>query len=267
MQKEKQAGEELAIIKPKVKKLSPIIESAKGDETSNFIQLAIANNASAETMERLFAIHEKVKANQARGSYVVALADFQAECPIIQKTKKVMNKDGRTVRYQYAPLDAIIEQIKAILAKNRLSYKWEVENKPDVIKATVIITHEMGHSESSSFEIPIDKEGFMTAPQKYASALTFAKRYTLCNALGISTGDEDTDATDVGKEPEAKSPKSRLILLLRSLGQEPQTKDEYPAVVLRLTQLQLTEKNLPEIVARLSMIVEEHQQYENSKIQ
>jgi ERF superfamily len=254
----------LEVVKPKkVKTVKQEIATVPGNETSNFIQSAIANGASAETLERLFALHEKVQANRARAAYVVALADFQGECPVVQKLKKVLNKDGRTVRYQYAPLDSIVEQVKSLLAKNRLSYKWEVENKPGIIKATVIITHEMGHSEASSFEIPIDTEGYMTAPQKVASALTFAKRYTFCNALGISTGDEDTDATDVNKEPAAKSPKAQMVFLLRTLGVEPKDPQEYPALILKMTQLQLTEKNLPEIVARLSMQVEESQEYGN----
>jgi hypothetical protein len=256
----------VAVAEPKKTRKATPVAIQSGDESSTFITMALANNAPIETLEKLFALHEKMQANRARAAYVVALADFQGECPVVQKLKKVLNKDGRTVRYQYAPLDSIVEQVKGILAKNRLSYKWEVENKPGIIKATVIITHELGHSETSSFEIPIDTEGYMTAPQKVASALTFAKRYTFCNALGISTGDEDTDATDVGKEPQAKSPKAQMVFLLRALGAEPKDPQEYPALILKMTQLQLTEKNLPEIVARLSMMVEELQD-ENSNIQ
>ena len=41
--------------------------------------------------------------------------------------------------------------------------------------------------------MPIDKDGFMNTPQKFASALTYAKRYAFCNAFGILTADEDDD--------------------------------------------------------------------------
>ena len=235
----------------------------QGDESSTFITMALANNAPIETLEKLFALHEKVKAEKARGEYVVAISQFQADCPIIQKTKKVLGKDGK-VRYQYAPLETIIEGIKAIMAANKLSYRWEVENKPDIIKATAIITHAAGHSESSSFEIPIDKDGFMTAPQKFASALTYAKRYALCNALGISTGDEDVDATDQHKEPEAKSPKSRIVMLMRLLGVDPNsTLPEFQAAAMDLAQLPLEEKNYSEIIARLTLKVQEMQEQDN----
>jgi len=237
------------------------------NEVSGFIQQAIQNNLPVESMEKFFTLYEKVDAKQAKEAYIEALASFQKKCPVIKREKKVFNKDGRTVRYQYAPLDSIIEQIKDILADNGLSYKWEVENKPDFIKATAIITHEKGHSEASSFEVPIDKEGFMTTPQKYASALTFAKRYTLCNALGISTGDEDTDATDVGKEPDVKSDKAKIVFLLRTLGREAKTKEMAEKAVKELTQLDLLPKNYSEIVGRLEILTQEKNEYESSQVQ
>lgn len=259
------------IASPRLKKMSNNknleIQSVNEVETAGFIQQAIKANLPIETMEKLFALYERDKAGRAKEAYINALSKFQSECPVIQKTKKVMNKDGRTVRYQYAPLEDIIAQIKKPLTDNHLSYRWEVENKPDFIKAVAIITHELGHSENSTFEVPIDKEGFMTAPQKYASALTFAKRYSLCDALGISTADEDTDATDVDKQPDAKSDKAKIVLLLRRLGHEPTEKKDFEKVVKNLTKLPLIEKNYSEVVNRLDTLIKEKQEYENSKIQ
>ena len=224
------------------------------------ISQAITQGLPVETMEKLFALKERHDANVAKEAYVMAMSSFQSECPIIEKTKKVLNKDGRTVRYQYAPIDAIAEQIKKPLADNGLSYKWEVENKPGFINATAVATHRLGHSERSSFEVPIDTEGYMTAPQKYASALTFAKRYSLCNILGISTGEEDTDATDVGKESDVKDVKAKIMFLLRSLGNETKEKEQIVEAVKKLTGLALEDKNYSEIVSRLEVLVAEKQE-------
>lgn len=244
-----------------------IIKTEKQPATvDTFITQAISQGLPVETMEKLFTLREKVKAEQAKEAYVEALSKFQGGCPIIEKTKKVLNKDGRTVRYQYAPIDAIAEQIKKPLVKNGLSYRWEVENKEKMIKATAIITHKLGHSERSSFEIPIDTEGFMTEPQKYASALTFAKRYSLCNALGISTGEEDTDATDVGNQAKPKSEKSKITFLLRGLGVEPKNKEEAEKIVKEKTGLELIDKNYGEIVARLEVLFQEKNEYDNQKV-
>lgn len=230
------------------------------------ISQAITEKLPIETMEKLFALKERHDANVAKQAFVDAMSTFQSICPIIEKTKKVLNKDGRTVRYQYAPIDAIAEQIKKPLADNGLSYKWEVENKVGLISATAIVTHRLGHSEKSSFEVPIDNEGYMTAPQKYASALTFAKRYSLCNILGISTGEEDTDATDVGKESDVKEVKSKIMFLLRNLGKSTADKEHIEKAIKELTQLELADKNLDEIKDRLEVLVNERNQDEITKV-
>ena len=248
------------------KEIQKTKEPKQGMEVARFIEQAVANNLPVETMEKLFDLYERAKKDRARTEFVEAMSQFQSKCPIIQKTKKVLNKDGRSVRYTFAPLDSIVEQIQELLADNNLSYTWEVENREGFIKATAVVTHIAGHATESSFEVPVDKEGYMTAPQKYASALTFAKRYSLCNALGISTGDEDTDATDVGKDAEVKSLKSKIVFLLRTLREKTETKEQVEKAVTELTKLPLVEKNYADIVSRLDQLVKEKQEYDNQKI-
>jgi hypothetical protein len=215
-----------------------------------FISQALAANAPVETLERLFALHKEVNAEKARAAFTDALATFQSEAPIIEKTKKVFSKDGK-LRYVFAPIDSIVEQIKKPLASNGFSYTFTVENNPDTVTVTAKLTHRLGHFETSSFTIPIDKEGYMTEPQKVAAALTFGKRYTLCNVTGITTGDEDTDATTVGKEPSPKSQKSKVIFLLRELGETAKDVPEYEEAVRRLTDTTLKDENLASIIKQL----------------
>ena len=232
----------------------------------NFIAKAIETNADVQTLERLFALHKEVKAEQARSAFVQALANFQKECPSIEKTKKVTNKDG-TLRYTFAPLDGIAEQIKDTLANNGFSYSWDVDQPENMMKVTATLTHIEGHAETSTLAIPIVSDGYMTEPQKYASAQTYAKRYTLLNVLGISTADEDTDATDVGDEKDAKSVKAQIVLYLRRLGYETEEKSVIEETVKKVTNLKLTEKNYEEIAGRLSVLVKEKEEYESSNIQ
>lgn len=248
----------------KTKEVAVVEENKEKGSVDSFIILALSNNAPIETLERLFALHKEVEAEKARSAYVQAMANFQKDCPVIEKKKKVMNKDGQSVRYMFAPLDVIVEQIKNVLGDNGLSYTWTVENSDGVMTANAKVTHTQGHSETSSFSIPIDMEGYMTAPQKYASAQTFAKRYALCNVLGISTGDEDTDATTVNKEGVAKSDKSKIMFLLKALGKESKDKEATVATIQELTQLEPTEKNYIEIVSRLEVLVKEKQEYDTS---
>jgi len=233
----------------------------------SLIEKALESKADIVTLEKLFALQERWEANLAKKDFVVGLAEFQKDCPVIEKKKAVMNKDGTTVRYKFAPLGDIVEQIKGSLSKNGLSYTWQVENDKEAVHVSAKITHTSGHSEVSKFTVPVDVNNqFMTQPQKYASALTFAKRYALCNALGISTGEEDTDATDVGKEPDPKSLKSQIMIKLRTLDLPNETKEDVETSVKKATKLTLVEKNYSEITARLQVLIDERNgdNYENS---
>ncbi len=240
------------------------ITKREDNSVDTLIQKAIESNVPVESLQRLLLMRETLLKEKAKTAFIQAMSDFQKKCPVIEKKKKVMNKDGTTIRYKYAPIDSIVEQIQKPLGESGLAYTWTVKNETGKITATCKVTHIEGHSEESSFEIPIDSEGYMTAPQKVASALTFAKRYSLCNALGISTGDEDTDAVDVKKEPEAKSVKSKIILRLKTLGEETGTKEKVALAVNKLTKLELVENNYEEIATRLEVLVGE--QNENSKV-
>lgn len=229
----------------------PVAPTQAVASVETFISQALASNASIETMERLYALYEKEKKDRAKSAFMHALAQFQAECPVLKKDKKVLNKGGVGVRYMYATLGSAITQIAKPLTKAQLSYRWETVQEDSKVKAICYVTHVLGHTESSDFTVPVDPEAFMTAPQKFASALTFAKRYALFDALGIVTGDEDTDATDVGKEPEAKSNKSKIMFLLKELGEKTTDKTEIAVEVERLTGLKLEEKNYTAIVKKL----------------
>ena len=106
------------------KEKTALVATQKETQVNQFIQMAIEKNLPVETMERLFALSREVKADQAKEAFVSAMANFQKEVKTIKKTKPVKSKDG-TLRYMYAPIDSIVEQIKKPLADNNLSYSWE----------------------------------------------------------------------------------------------------------------------------------------------
>ena len=163
---------------------------------------AIQQGANIDVMERLMVMREKIKAERAREDFFLALAGFQSECPVIEKTKKVLNASDKTVRYSYAPLDSIVEQVKSFLKKYELSYTLATEQSADNITVTCTAHHASGHAEPTKITVQIDPKSYMSGPQKVGAAVTYAKRYAFCNAFGIMTGDEDTDAVDDTPAPE-----------------------------------------------------------------
>ena len=159
----------------------------------SFISQAIATKGPIDTLERLFALREKVKAEQAKEAFDKSMAAFQVKCPTIKKKKDVPTGTGKKA-YSYAPLEDIVEQVKVLLQEHGFSYSTQTETKENAVKSTCIVKHEFGHSESSSMEVPLgNKTNIMSQTQVVAAALTFAKRYAFCNAFGIMTADEDNE--------------------------------------------------------------------------
>ena len=171
------------------------IELRRTPTPEMLISDAIKKNASVDTIERLMVIRTQIKEEVAKEAYCQALADFQADCPIISKEKAVHDKEekGGKLRYRFAPLDAIIKQVGTHLLAHGLSYTFKSKQSVTEYTAVCISQHLLGHSEVTEFTVPIAGE-YMTAPQKVGSARTFANRYAFCNAFGILTGDEDNDA-------------------------------------------------------------------------
>lgn len=199
--------------------IAPVPSLAPGAvNAETLIRLALENKADVDTLERLLTIRRELQAETARASYFAALASFQGECPVIVKDKSVLNKDGRSVRYLYAPLESILRQVSGLLLKHGFSYRFETSSTDKAVLVSCVASHRDGHCERTSFESQIDPQAFMNLAQKFGSALTFAKRYALCNAFGIVTGDEDDDAQGT-EETGSESGRAKLERLRREKAQ------------------------------------------------
>lgn len=176
-------------------------------DPESILRFAVESKASVEVIERMMAVRKQLRDEQSKEAFDAALAAFQAECPVIEKKKSVADKGGGT-RYKYAPLDDIVSTVKELLQKHGFSYSLTAKVDQGWVEAICTVTHRAGHSHQSEFKVPIDDKAYMNQMQKFAAALTYAKRYAFCNAFGILTGDEDTDAT--GNKPEKPQGPSSL---------------------------------------------------------
>ena len=166
------------------------------NQTDKLISQAIEKDVSVETMEKLLAMRKDLKAEYAKEQYDSAMAEFQADCPEIEKTKEVKTKGGQ-IAYKYAPIEAIVRQVKETLRKHGFSYAVQTQAKDKLVKSICIVKHKFGHSENYEMEVPLgNKTQVMSDSQVVAAASTFSKRYAFCNAFGILTGDGDNDGAD-----------------------------------------------------------------------
>lgn len=112
-----------------------------------------------------------------------ALAKAQGKMTNPPKNKQGQCRGGR---YMYADLADVLDHVRGPLTENGLSVV-------QIVKADNLITR-LVHSSGQFFEsvYPLPKHGSLSA-QDMGSAITYARRYSLCPLLGIA-GETDDDA-------------------------------------------------------------------------
>lgn len=159
---------------------------------------AIERGVPVESLERLQQMFQQEQDRSARREFNNALASFQAECPPIKKKSKaaIETSSGAKYTYTYAELDEIARTVRPLLHKRGLSYGWDSSVEGTTLKCVCTLRHENGHSITSTFTCPTDTPSKMSGQQKVASALTFARRQSLVEVLGLTTTDQDDDTAD-----------------------------------------------------------------------
>lgn len=165
----------------------PVInDNTQAISPMSLIQTAMSADMDLDKLERLMDMEERHNARQAQMSFNKALSEFQRVCPVIKALKKGHNN-------MYAPLSDIVAQVKDPLSECGLSYRFKQSEEGQNITVTCVVTHLDGHSEETAMTGAPDTGGSKQAIQAKASTVTYLRRYTLTGALGIVTGDIDTD--------------------------------------------------------------------------
>lgn len=157
---------------------------------------AMADSLTPDALERMVALAERVQDRQAAIAIQDAHSEFQAACPPIRHNERAQVKmdGGGSYSYTYASLDAIASTVRPYLNEHGLSYTWDSQVNGDVVTATCYLRHVNGGERTATFSAPMDTRAKMSGPQRAAAALTYAKRQSLIQVLGITTADSDTDA-------------------------------------------------------------------------
>lgn len=159
------------------------------------LQTALEAGHDVEKLGRLMDLADRYEANQARKSFAVALSKFQGTVPDIVESKMatVTMQSGGSYTYNYADLDTIMRAIRPTLKKCGLSVRYDAEISDDGkrIRSTCYVMHRDGHTETTAFVVPVDEAMKVNDSQKMGSANSYACRYNLCNALALTTGEDD----------------------------------------------------------------------------
>jgi len=156
-------------------------------------------------MTTLMNVRRELNQEAAKKAFDDALSSFQAECPVITKTRGVSTSGGQ-VAYKYAPIELVEFVIRPIESKYGFSHTFDsdVSSQDGWVIASCIVTHRAGHTRTATIKLPLGtKTNIMSNTQVHASALTFANRRALTNVYGLVLAGEDFDG---GSKPKAPGP-------------------------------------------------------------
>lgn len=159
-----------------------------------------------------------------------ALAKVQAAIPAIPKsqTARVETRSGGSYTYTYANLAKITPLVLPLLGANGLAWV----TRPTMTPAGFVLEYELRHTEggtiSGTYPLP---DPTRVTPQEIGSAITYARRYTLCSVVGVAPDDDDDDAAAAAKtRPTAdKATRAPREARPRSAGTDAPATDAEPA--------------------------------------
>ena len=135
-------------------------------------------------------INTTTQESQLNASFVKALGELR------NVAKNAVNPHFRN---RYASLDAILDDVRPILAAHNLGLSQEPLFEDGKAGVVTRIIHSSGEYRASILLLPVKDQ----TAQGVGSALTYAKRYAISSILGI-TADDDDDGELASKPAVAK---------------------------------------------------------------
>ena len=135
--------------------------------------------------------------NQPQAEYSAALVAAIGELSNVAKTAS-----NPYFKSKYAPLDAIVDATRPVLAKHGLAIQQMPIFEDGLAGVITQIIHKSGFSTSSTLLLPLKDQ----SPQGVGGAITYARRYSLAAVVGLAT-EEDLDGNEhASKTIEAPRP-------------------------------------------------------------
>lgn len=148
---------------------------------------------SVAVMERLVALKERMDEKAAEREFAKAFAALQGELKSFRATKTVPDKHGNA-RYTYLPYDEIMAAVNPLAQAHGISISFSTDFRDSRIIQTCTLQHSSGHHRDYQAFVRAGAGPYgATETQADGAAMTYAKRYALCNALNIVVDRMDTD--------------------------------------------------------------------------
>jgi hypothetical protein len=165
---------------------------------AHLLQIAVAQGADIDKLKQLMDLQERFEVREARKAFVAAMNKFKSNPPDIKKNKLVQfdTSKGQT-SYRHATLDHVCDEVTKGLSGVGITHAWKVgQEKDGLITVTCVLTHELGHSETTQLMGFPDDSGGKNKIQAIGSTCSYLQRYTLLAACGLAAGDDNDGRTE-----------------------------------------------------------------------
>lgn len=157
-----------------------------------------------------------------------------------QLVQPVKDKTNPFLKNKYVPLEGVVEAVDKGIHGTGLSYTQSVSGGDKSITVTTVITHESGEwLELDGLTLPMAKQD----AQAGGSAITYARRYSLSAAFGI-TSDTDDDGDTASRRQDTNLADGR-----RASG----TQQAQPAQCIQPNELVVLEQLVSDYAKQLGM--------------
>ena len=175
-------------------------DSAEPTPLALIAKMVESGSLSAEhvsVVKELVALKEHMEDRQAEKDFAEAFSELQANLTSFQATRAVPDKHG-DARYCYLPYEEIMAKVQPLLRKYGFSVSFSTEFRDNRILQTCTLQHRAGyHRDFKAYVRAGGGPPGANESQADGAAMSYAKRYALCNALNI-TVERDTDARPEG---------------------------------------------------------------------
>jgi hypothetical protein len=180
------------------KKTAEIKDVVVRETPAMLLSVAMKAGVDLDKISKAMELQERYEMLQAKKAYSVAMANFKADPPEIEKDKRVkFSTTSGVTQYDHASLANVTGKINSALSKHGLSATWKTKQAEKDVTVTCIISHALGHSEETSLTAGIDMTGNKNPIQALGSTISYLERYTILALTGLATHDMDNDAQSV----------------------------------------------------------------------
>ena len=169
----------------------PIPASPQSLSPLSILSNAVDKGANIETIERLVALHNQMEEREAKASFDEAMNAAQKEMEPVRT-----NAENPQTRSRYATYKAIDKIMRPIYTRHGFSLSFNTEDTANEAVVKIVCYVARGKYERKyQLVMPSDGKGarggdVMTKTHATGAALTYGKRYLLCDIFNIVIGDD-----------------------------------------------------------------------------